>query len=264
MRPSFLNSERVGLVVECACDQHVEADVCRLPGGRDQIWTRHGAELGSDEDRRAFLGSGVLTTLDVASFRADELARPGGDGGERDPVLLVRLLDAGGPEVLQNDVREVLRFPVAEPRLRHVVDELVVLVDAEDAVRRNALHREGTGDADLPPVLVGLVVQVLEVGLCGDGGVNLPLAGDAGLPPSGVQVGRGRLPRVAGAVGNIVQCVAATQRRVQRAERCVPGLDGLRGVELLPGRDGRIRPWVSGLSWNLPLLPRAPERVIQL
>ena len=66
--------------------------------------------------------------------------------------------------MLQDDAREVLRLPVAEPRLRHVVDELVVFVHAEDAVRRDALHREGTGDADLPPVLVGLVVEVLEVG----------------------------------------------------------------------------------------------------
>ena len=52
------------------------------------------------------------------------------------------------PEVLKDDAREVLRLPVAEPRLRHVVDKLVVLVYVENAVRRDALHREGTGDAD--------------------------------------------------------------------------------------------------------------------
>ena len=90
--------------------------------------------------------------------------------------------------MFKDDAREVLRLPVAEPRLRHVVDKLVVLVNVEDAVRRDALHRKGTGDADLPPVLVGLVVEVLEVGLGCDGGVDLLLAGDAGLPPLGVNV----------------------------------------------------------------------------
>ena len=119
----------MGLVVERARDQHVEADVRRLAGGRDQVRTRDGAELGTDEDRRAFLGSGVPTALDVAPFRADKFTRPGSDGGERDPVLLVRLLDTGGSEVLQDDACEVLRFPVAEPCLRYVVDEIVVLVD---------------------------------------------------------------------------------------------------------------------------------------
>ena len=37
----------VGLVVERAGDQHVEADVRRLSGSGDQIRARDGAELGS-------------------------------------------------------------------------------------------------------------------------------------------------------------------------------------------------------------------------
>ena len=251
----FPELRRVGLVVECAGDQHVEADVRRLPGGSDQIGTRNGAELRTDEDRGAFLGAGVITALDVAPIRADEIARPGGDGGERDPVLLVRLLHAGGPEIFEDDAREVLRLPVAEPRLRHVVDKLIIFVDSEDTVRRDALHREGAGDADLPPILVGLVVQVLEVGLGVDGGVDLLLAGDAGLPPPGVKVGSGRLPRIAGGVGNVVQCVVAVQRPVQRAERCFLGQVGVRGTEFVPRRGRRLRPRVSRLSGNLPLFP---------
>ena len=161
--------------------------------------------------------------------------------------------------MFKDDAREVLRLPVAEPRLRHVVDKLVVFVDAEDTVRRDALHREGAGDANLPPVLVGLVVEVLEIRLRGDGGVDLLLAGDAGFPPLGVKVGSGRLPRIAGGVGNVVQCVVAVQRPVQGVERCLPGLDGLRGIELVPRRGRRVRPRVSWLSGYLPLFPRAPE-----
>ena len=129
---------------------------------------------GADEDGRALGGAGLLAALDVAPFRADEIARPGGDGGERDPVLLVRLLDVGGPEVLEDDAREVLRLPVAKPRLRHVVDKLVVFVHAEDAVRRDAPHCEGAGNTGLPPILAGLVVQILEVGSGGDESYQLP------------------------------------------------------------------------------------------
>ena len=36
--------------------------------------------------------------------------------------------------------------------------------------------------------VVGLVVEVFELGLGGDGGVDLLLPGDAGLPPVGVQL----------------------------------------------------------------------------
>ena len=127
--PELPELRRVGFVVERAGDQHVEADVRCLAGSRDQIRSRDGTKLGTDEDRRAFLGAGLVPAFDVAPFRADEISRPGGDGGERDPVLLVRLLDAGSPEVLHDDAREVLRLPVSESHLRHVVDEFVVLVD---------------------------------------------------------------------------------------------------------------------------------------
>ena len=57
---------------------------------------------------------------------------------------------------------------------------------ARDAAK--ALDGERAGDADLLLILVGLVVEVFELGLGGDGGVDLLLAGDALLPPVGVQL----------------------------------------------------------------------------
>ena len=85
--------------------------------------------------------------------------------------------------LLQDDAREVLLRPVVGPRLRHACRGARRSRRRQHAVRREALHREGSGDPDLPLVLVGLVVEVLVVGLGGDGGVDLLLPGDAGLPP---------------------------------------------------------------------------------
>ena len=94
----------VRLVVEGAGDQHVEPGVARLAGGRDEVGPLDGAELGADEDGGALLG----VALEVAALGADQLAGPGRERGEGDPVLLVRLLDAGGLQVLQDHLREGL------------------------------------------------------------------------------------------------------------------------------------------------------------
>ena len=47
----------VGLVVEGAGDQHVEAGVAGLARGRDEVGARDGAELRADEDGGALLAS---------------------------------------------------------------------------------------------------------------------------------------------------------------------------------------------------------------
>ena len=69
------------------------------------------------------------------------------------------------------------------------VDEVdqFLLVRRDDAVRRQALDRERPGDADLALVLVGPVVEQLDIGRLGDRGVDLLLPGDAPLPPSRVR-----------------------------------------------------------------------------
>ena len=63
-----------------------------------------------------------------------------------------------------------------------VGQHLAVGADGGGAVRRQGLDGEGAGDADAFFVLVGLVVEGLELGAGGDRGVDLALAGDAGLP----------------------------------------------------------------------------------
>ncbi len=51
-RPSLSNSARVGVEVEGAGDEHIEARIARLARRRDQIGGATRAELGADEDAR--------------------------------------------------------------------------------------------------------------------------------------------------------------------------------------------------------------------
>ena len=99
----------VRLVVEGAGDEHIEPGIARLAGGGDEIGALHGAELGADEDGGALSPS---LAFQVAAFGADQIAGPGGERGEGDLVLLVRLLHAGGLEVLQDHLGEGLLRPV--------------------------------------------------------------------------------------------------------------------------------------------------------
>ena len=214
----------VRLVAERAGDQHVVVGVGGFAGGGDEIGPGDGAELGADEDARAAFGASFRVTLDVAAFSAYQVTRPGGERGKDDPVLPVCLLHARGLQVLQDHGREVL-LAVSGLALGEVVDQFVVFTDTERAVRRKALNGERTGDADDAPILVGLVVQVFEVRLRGDGCVNLLLTGDARVPPLAVQVGWASVPWVARLVGNRLDGVVPAQRAVQCLQR--PSLRGV-------------------------------------
>jgi hypothetical protein len=80
-----------------------------------------------------------------------------------------------------------------------VIDQLIVLVDSLDAVRREALDGERASDSDLLVVLVRLVIEELEFGLGGDRRIDLCLAADTGFPPVGVNLPSGigsRAPEV--------------------------------------------------------------------
>ena len=171
----------VGLEVEGAGDEHVEAGVAGLAGGPDEVLSGDGAELGADDDAGAAFGA--VLAFGVAALGADELAGPRVDRRERDAVGLVGLLHAAGREVAEGGGGEVLRGAVGGCPFGGAVDQLVGLVEGEQAVGRQALDGEGAGDADALRVVVRPVVEVLHVGARRDGSVDLLLAGDAGLPP---------------------------------------------------------------------------------
>ena len=97
---------------------------------------------------------------------------------EGDAILLMRLLHAGGLQVLQDHFGEICCLAVAELLVGKPLEELVVLVHRQHPMRGQALHREGAGDADARVVGIGLVVEIFVVRLAGDGGVDLPLPGD--------------------------------------------------------------------------------------
>ena len=81
----------MGIVVEGAGDQDVEAGVSRLTGGGDEIGARHRAELRADEDA----GATLAVSLHEPPLGADEVARPAGEARKGDAVFLVRLLHTG-------------------------------------------------------------------------------------------------------------------------------------------------------------------------
>jgi len=80
----------------------------------------------------------------IAAFGTNKTAGPRGEGGEGDPIFLVCLLHAGGLEVLQDHLLETLPFALASFQR---VDQLVVLVHAQHAVRRQALDSKRPGHA---------------------------------------------------------------------------------------------------------------------
>ena len=132
----------VRLVVEGAGDEDVEAGVAGLARGLDEIRPLHCSKLWADEDG----GPLFDVPFAIASFRAHHLARPRRERLEGDPVFLVRLLDAGRVKVLEDHLLE--RSAAAALFDLQRIDQLVVLVDAERAVRAEALDRERPGDAD--------------------------------------------------------------------------------------------------------------------
>ena len=151
--PQALELGGVGVVVEGAGDEHVETAVGGLPRRLHQVGTRHRAELRPDEHRSPPLGTGwrVLVilrlaqdgrrgALDVPAVGADEPARPRRQRREADAVLPVGLLHAGAPQVIQDDLAEVVARAVAVAGLGDAVDHVAVLVHAQHPVGRDALH----------------------------------------------------------------------------------------------------------------------------
>ena len=129
--------------------------------------------------------------------------------------------------------------------VRGPVDQVVVLVHAQRAVRGEALDSEGSGGADDLPVFMGPVVEVFELGLGRDGGVDLLLAGGACLPPAVVQCRDSGFPRVKGSVGKVIQGIAPAKLTIQDDQRL--------GVHLLLDVQGRrlndeVRPVLGVLA----------------
>ena len=109
----FVELGGMGVVIEGAGDEHVEIRITGFAGGGDQIGAGNGAELGADEDGGAFLLAVFFAAFEITAFGADQVAGPGGEGGEVDLIFLVGLLHAGGFEVFQNHLRKVALFAVA-------------------------------------------------------------------------------------------------------------------------------------------------------
>ena len=146
--------------------------------------------------------SGPFSPSIKVPLRADKVAGPGRQALEDDAVALGLLLDALGLEVVDDDRREILAREVRVGGRASALGGLdlvdqFLLARRQHAMGRQALDRERAGDADRGHCRLGLVVEIFDFGAGGDRGVDLLLAGDAGLPPFGVK----RLPRLRPGVG---------------------------------------------------------------
>ena len=102
---------RMGVVVEGAGDQRVEAGLRRLARRGHQVGARHRAEFGTDEDSGAAFGRGLAVAFGIAPLGANICPRPGREGGEGDAVFPVRLLDSGALQGSPGPSRRSPPFP---------------------------------------------------------------------------------------------------------------------------------------------------------
>ena len=110
----FVELRGVGVVVEGAGDEHIKAAITGLTGSGNQIGAGNGTELRADEDGCAFFRRQMSSfTFQITAFGADQIARPGGEGGKDNLVFLVGLLDPGGLEVFQDHLGEVPLLSIA-------------------------------------------------------------------------------------------------------------------------------------------------------
>ena len=103
-RPELAQFRGMGIEVEPAGDQCIEAGVEGLAGGGGQIGAGDGAEFRADEDGGALLGAAVQ----IGPLGGDVFPGPAGDGGERNPVLLGRLLYPGGEQIVDDHLGKIV------------------------------------------------------------------------------------------------------------------------------------------------------------
>ena len=178
----FAEFGRMRLVVEGTGDQDVEPRLGRLASGGGEVQSLDGSEFGTDEDGSPFFGF----SFQIPAFGTDQIARPRGERRERDFVFLVSLLDSGGPQVFQDHLGKALLWFAVSTRFGQRIDQVVVFIDSQSPMGRQAFDGERPGDPDLFLVFVRFVVEVFKLGLGGDRGINLLLPGNPSLPPLGM------------------------------------------------------------------------------
>ncbi|MCB1317821.1 MAG: hypothetical protein KDK27_17770 [Leptospiraceae bacterium] len=111
------------------------------------------------------------------------------------------LLDAGHFQVFQNHAYKI-HFIIAATGGICRVDQLIVFIHAEHAMRREAFHGKGAGNPNLFVVLIRFIVEVFVIRFGGDGRIDFLLAADAVLPPFRMELSGAGRPVAFGIAGN--------------------------------------------------------------
>src|SRR5262249_27243844 len=95
------------------------------------------------------------------------------------------LLHSGSLQIVEDHLLKRSRWRLSRipPRWLERIDEIIILIDAERPVRREAFDRKWPSDTHAFAILVWLIVKVLNLGLGGDRCVDLPLTSHPRTPP---------------------------------------------------------------------------------
>ena len=139
----------------------------------------------------------------------------------------MRLLDARGLEVLQDHPSKILVFTVTELGFGNIVNEFVVLINPQQSVGRKAVYRKRACDTNFLFVMVRFVVEILEIGLGGDGSIDPLLPGDALLPPICMNPSNLRGPGVVSLAGDFPFLPGCAERAGLIVHVTVPNVLGI-------------------------------------
>jgi hypothetical protein len=101
--PEPVELRGMGIEIEGAGDQHVEAGFVGLARRGGQVGARHGAVFRADQDR----GAAHLVAFLEAALGADPLTGPRRHAVEIDLAALVGLVNAGAFQIVDDDLREI-------------------------------------------------------------------------------------------------------------------------------------------------------------
>src|SRR5262249_30651306 len=149
------------------------------------------------------------------------------------PFTFLPILNSGFQEIVAHDADEIVLgptrfFATRRARARRerptlLLDMLrpqrILLLSRQDAMRRQALHRETAGYTDFASILVRPIDEVFDHGVARDRGIDLFLPFEPRVPPLRVQLAGSGWPIVLGLPQHLPLFPCLVERLIQSVEQ---------------------------------------------